>query len=213
MPIPIPTYLYHLTHVDNLESIIQCNGCLSNNEKQARGLGHLNIAYNHIQERRARKQVPCGPGGVLHDYVPFFFAPRPPMLYTIHRGNVDGYSGGQQSLIYLLTTAQAVSESGCDWVFTDGHGTMDFTDFYDSLESLDEVAWDVMGLRYRHDTDSDPDRKRRRQAEFLIKNQCPWTLISKIGVLNQQILTQVQEILEITTHLPVISIHPEWYYN
>lgn len=173
MPIPIPTYLYHLTHVDNLESIIRCNGCLSYNEKQIRDIDHLNIAYNHIQERRARKPVLCGPGGVLHDYVPFFFAPRPPMLYTINLGNVDNYSDGQQSLIYLLTTAQAISESECGWVFTDGHGTMAFTDFYDTYENLDEVDWDVMESRYWNDTKSYPDRKRRRQAEFLIKDRCP----------------------------------------
>lgn len=89
---------------------------------------------------------------------------------------------------------------------------MNFTDFYDSLERLDEVAWNVMELRYWHDTDSDPDRKRRRQAEFLIKDQCPWPLISGIGALNQKIQKQVQKILEIATHHPVISIHPEWYY-
>ncbi len=212
MPIPMPTYLYHLTHINNLESIIHCNGCLSYNEKQKRAIDHQNIAFNHIQERRARKQVPCGPGGVLHDYVPFFFAPRPPMLYTIYRGNVEHLQDGQNSLIYLTTNAQAVSESGCAWVFTDGHGTMAFTDFYDTLERLEEVDWDVMESRYWNDTDSDPDRKRRRQSEFLIKDQCPWTLISNIGVPNQQILTQVQKILDVTAHNPIISIHRDWYY-
>ena len=89
---------------------------------------------------------------------------------------------------------------------------MAYTDFYDTLERLDEVDWDVMASQYWNDTADDPNRKCKRQAEFLIKDQCPWTLISKIGVLNRQILTQVQEILEMATHLPVISIQPEWYY-
>jgi hypothetical protein len=198
--------------VDNLKSIIQCGGCLSNNEKQRLRIDHLNIAYNHIQERRASKLVPCGPGGSLHDYAPFFFAPRPPMLYTISRGNVECYKGGQESLIYLVTTAQLVSESGCGWVFADGHGTMAFTGFYDNLAQLDQVDWDVMESHYWNDTNADPDRKRRRQAEFLVKDRCPWELISEIGVQNRNIKKRVQEILENAAHHPVISIHTEWYY-
>ncbi len=91
MAAPIPTPVYHLTHIDNLASIIQSGGCLSFNQKQNQGIDHIDVAYETIQDRRSRTSVPCGPGGCLHDYVPFFFAPRPPMLYAIHRGYVKGY--------------------------------------------------------------------------------------------------------------------------
>jgi hypothetical protein len=134
------------------------------------------------------------------------------MLYTIYKGNVEHFQGGQNALIYLVTSVQAVSNSGCDWVFTDGHGTMAYTDFFDTLEKLEEVDWNVMESRYWNDTDSDPDRKRRRQAEFLIRDHCPWMLISNIGILNQQILTRVQETLAIAAHHPVISVHRDWFY-
>jgi hypothetical protein len=42
------------------------------------------------------------------------------------------------------------------------------TDFYDDLNDLKEVDWNVMTLRIWKDTNDDPDRKRRRQAEFLV---------------------------------------------
>jgi len=117
MAAPIPTPIYHLTHIDNLTSIIDSGGCLSFNQKQNQGIGHIDVAYETIQVRRARTLVPCGSGGCLHDYVPFFFATRPPMLYAIHRGNVERYEQGQTPLIHLVTAAQAVNNSGSEWVF------------------------------------------------------------------------------------------------
>lgn len=76
--------LYHITHIDNLAAILQ-QGCLHCHRHLARLRFHpVNIAYQSIQDRRASTFVHCGPGGVLHDYVPFYFAPRSPMLYALH---------------------------------------------------------------------------------------------------------------------------------
>ncbi len=139
MAAPIPTPVYHLTHVDNLSAITQSGGCVSFNQKQNQEISHVDISYESIQDRRARTLVPCGPRGCLHDYVPFFFAPRPPMLYAIHGGYVEGYEQGQAPLIHLVTTAQAVNNSGSEWVFADGHATMAVTEFFDDLDDLDQV--------------------------------------------------------------------------
>lgn len=212
MAAPIPTPVYHLTHIDNLASIIQSGGCLSFNQKQNQGIGHIDVAYETIQERRSRTSVPCGTEGCLHDYVPFFFAPRPPMLYAIHRGYVEGYEHGQTPLIYLCTEAQTVNNSGSEWVFTDGHATMAFSEFFDDLKDLDEIDWEVMESQYWNDTPTLPDRKRRRQAEFLIKDCCPWELFSEIGVINSRIESRVKRMVENSTHQPTVQIHRGWYY-
>ena len=212
MAAPIPTPVFHITHIDNLSSIIQSGGCLSFNQKQNQGIGHVNVAYETIQDRRARTFVPCGPGGCLHDYVPFYFAPRPPMLYAIHGGYVEGYEQGQDPLIHLVTTAQAVDNSGSEWVFTDGHATMAFSEFFDDLDDLGKVDWEVMESRYWNDTPTLPDRKRRRQAEFLIKNICPWELFSEIGVINSKIESRVKRLTEKSRHQPIVQIHRDWYY-
>ncbi|MBW1716435.1 MAG: DUF4433 domain-containing protein [Deltaproteobacteria bacterium] len=208
----MPTPVYHLTHVVNLSSIIQSGGCLSFNQKQDREISHVDIAYERIQDRRARTLVPCGPRGCLHDYVPFFFAPRPPMLYAIHAGYVEGYEQGQAPLIHLVTTAQAVNNSGSEWVFADGHATMTVTEFFDDLDDLDQVDWEVMESRYWNDTPTLPDRKRRRQAEFLVKDFCPWELFSEIGVINSKIESRVKRMVENSRHQPVVQIHRDWYY-
>ncbi|MBZ8182847.1 DUF4433 domain-containing protein [Oscillatoria salina IIICB1] len=85
----MPTPIYHITHVNNLSSILNSSGLIAFNQLKQQRANYTDIAHQTIQDRRARKQVPCGAGGVLHDYVPFYFAPRSPMLYTINRGNVQ----------------------------------------------------------------------------------------------------------------------------
>ena len=67
-------YVYHMTHLENLESILQ-NELLSTNEKTRLGIKHKNIANHGIQNRRAAMNVTCGPMGTVHDYVPFYFSP------------------------------------------------------------------------------------------------------------------------------------------
>ena len=84
-PVPIPTLVYHITHLDNLDGIVTDGALVAKNELTRRGHSSVNIAHDSIQARRAATQVPCCLGGNLLDYVPLYFAPRSPMLYTISR--------------------------------------------------------------------------------------------------------------------------------
>jgi hypothetical protein len=135
--VPIPTDIFHITPVSNLISILSKGGLYAKNQHQQMGVGYTNIAHQNIQERRANAQVPCGARGNLHDYVPFYFAPRSPMLHAINRGNVSSYPHGQESIIYLVSQAQSIQQASCRFVFTDGHGTMLLTQFFDGLNDLD----------------------------------------------------------------------------
>lgn len=209
--VPLPTPIYHFTNISNLASIIN-RGLLSNNLLKQSGISYTDVAYQTVQKRRATKSVPCGSGGVLHDYAPFYFAPRSPMLYTINQGNVTNYPQGQKPLIYISSTAQAVEAAGLSFVFTDGHGIMAFTEFFDNLADLEKIDWAVMASRYWADTPEDGDRCRRRQAEFLIHGYFPWTLTSEIYVMNAKIQAQVQQILQNSLHQPQVTVRPEWYY-
>ena len=108
----------------------------------------VNIGHMHIKQRRLNRPVPLGPGGTVGDYVPFYFAPRSPMLYVISRGGVEGYAEGQQPVIYLRSTAETADEAGLRWVFTEGHADMGYTDFFDNLRDLEKVDWPLMRERY-----------------------------------------------------------------
>jgi ssDNA thymidine ADP-ribosyltransferase, DarT len=207
-----PTLIYHFTHIKNLASILIADEICSNSNLWLDGIEHVDIAHSHIQDRRRTTQVPCGPGGTLHDYVPFYFAPRSPMLFSIYKGNVQSYPDGQGPLIYLVTTVQAVQAQKLPFVFTDGHAVIDFTEFYKDLEDLNKIDWDLMQERVWRDIPSDGDRKRRRQAEFLIYDSCPWSLIHEIGVKSNLMCKQVESILEAANHRPSVVMHSDWYF-
>ncbi|MEP0915360.1 DUF4433 domain-containing protein [Leptolyngbya sp. DQ-M1] len=209
----MPTRIFHITHIDNLPLILESGGLIAKSQLLKSSARHLDISYESVQGWRSRKAVPCGAGGVVHDYVPFYFAPRSPMLYTIHKGNVANYQGGQRPILHLVTTIEEIHAQELSFVFTDGHAIMDYSDFYDDLELLDEVIdWQVMKSQYWYDTDEDPNRKCKRQAEFLVHQFFPWHLITEIGAIDPAIQSQVNVILQNSQCETPVRVYRNWYY-
>ena len=200
--------IYHITHVNNLPGIIASGRLIC--DRTAQDLKLVNIGHNNIKERRLRKPVPVGPGGTVGDYVPFYFAPLSPMLYAIFKNKVAGYTAGQQPVIYLCSSTEAVHAAKCRWVFTEGHAVMDFTDFFDDFKDLGRIDWPLMQAKYWFDNDSHPDRSRRRQAEFLVHQFFPWNLVTKIVVYDAANAKVVSNILR--GQLPAVDIKRGWYY-
>ena len=117
-------------------------------------------------------------------------------------------------MVYLVTTVQDIVGAACRFVFTDGHGLARFTSWFDDLDDLSDVDWEVVNARYWSDTEEDPDRQRRKQAEFLIWRQCDWQLILEIGVLNAVAGSRVEALMDEfpDRHRPRVVVRPEWYY-
>lgn len=136
------------------------------------------------------------------------------MLLNLMTGRVEGYNEGQAPLIYLTSTVQRVVDAGRQFVFSDGHGLTTFTDWYDDPARLDQVDWNLVGERYWADRPDDNDRQRRKQAEFLVWQALDWSLIERIGVLNQQKKANVEEVLRQYPHRsqPTVEVKSEWYY-
>lgn len=210
--IPNPTFIYHFTHINNLPLILADGGLRPCGALRRAGVNYKDVAYSTLQDHRARKQVTCGMGGALHDYVPFYFCPLSPMLFTISKGNVQGYDEGTRPLIFFVSSAQAIQQAGLPFVFTDGHGIMDYTDFYDDLDQLHQVDWPLMKAKMWKSTEADPDRKRRRSAEFLVHEFLPWNLITHIGTRSSLIQATVLALLAETDHQPEVLVRPYWYY-
>ena len=204
------TAVYHITHVDNLPSIIHRGGLVCDRNAQEACIVH--IGHRHIKERRMNRAVPLPPFGAVGDYVPFYFAPRSPMLYAIHHGFVEGYEGGQMGVIHLVASVEAVAQCRLRWVFTDGHADMvPLTSFYNDLADLNNIDWSVMNSRYWFDTNEDPDRKRRRQAEFLVHEFFPWDQVSLIGVHDDAVATQVHAVIDGFADQPSVEEKSSWY--
>src|SRR5262249_43695282 len=150
------------------------------------------IAYDTIKQRRSVRLVkkllggPVAAGGVLADYVPFYFSNRSPMLLAIHKGQVPGYQNGQSNIVYLVSSSERVAQSDLVWCFSDGNAVESVTEFFDRLEELSRVDWNAVqtwkwGGRWLL---NDPDIKRRKQAEFLVHERFPLELVEQIGVMN-----------------------------
>lgn len=212
--IPNPVFLYRLIHINNLPLYLQRQNLHSPNHTPNDGLQYHTIHSSGVQERRAKYTAPCGPGGTLHDYVPFYFGHRSPMLYMLKNGHVDGYNQGQKPLIYLISTIDEIQKAGCQWIFSNGQGnTTHLTQWFEDLERLDQVDWDAVNTK-QWKIEDDPDLKRRKQAEFLVYQMCPWSCIIGIGVSRPQTEMQVNQILAQFTdvHRPQVKIWSEPYY-
>lgn len=75
---------------------------------------------------------------------------------------------GQEPLIYLVSTVEAIDQAQLDFVFSDGHGITAFTQWFDDVQNLTRIDWDMVYADYWADTIADMDRQRRKQAEFSV---------------------------------------------
>lgn len=128
--------------------------------------------------------------------------------------SIDYYRGKSyhNEVVHLVAEAESVKNSQLIFAFTDGHAIMAYSDFYDDLNDLSQIDWQIMREKYWKDTDQDGDRKRRRQAEFLVHQFFPWTLIQEIGVINDKIKTKVETILQNYPYQPSVKKCSQWYY-
>jgi hypothetical protein len=208
----VATPIYHITHVDNLRRIVQTSGLWCDAERERQGFESVEIAHQSLKERRSAHPVPVAARGTLADYVPFYFANRSPMLFAIHRGFVDGYAGGQADIVYLMTTAERVACGDRAWYFTDGHAVMAMSGCYERLDDLDKVDWGVICSWSWRDTDNDPDRKRRKQAEFLVHRSVPWNWFETLAVIDRNAARRVEQALQTASYRPAVRIERKWYY-
>jgi hypothetical protein len=207
----------HFTHIDNIAAIVN-SGRLVCDATAQQGLTRANVGDPDIKESRRRRAIPAGPGGQVGDYVPFYFAPRSPMMYRVacdHRDSIAGrYQGGDRPLVYLATTVGAAIDAGLAWVATDGNAATATTEFSADLERLDSlVDWPLMTAERWHNMPADPDRQRRRMAEFLIYDHVPLSVIRRVGTYSEPYADKVRADLAGHTLADGILVRPGWYYG
>jgi len=205
--------LYRIVHIDNIEYLLT-NG-MHHREHEDADPNYINIGDSDLIAKR--HEYPVGinpPGGTLGEYVPFYFGPLSPMLYNIK----NGYSGvkqrPQKDIVYILCKLDDVTECCEDWCFTDGHAKKRFTEFYNDIDELSHVSWDIVVARYWSDTEEDYDRRRKKQAEFLVKDYVPAKCIFAIVNYNNTAADTVKEILtKLNLKIPVrVNPNGNYYY-
>ncbi len=206
--------IYHITHVDNLASIIADEGLVSDAEIVRRGGSVREIGMPAIKRRRVKAlEVPCHPGTKVGDYIPFYFCPRSVMLFLIHKRNHPelSYRGGQEPIVHLEADVGRVVRwaegEGALWAFSLMNAGSYYAEFRTGSEQLASLDWGAIAA-----TDfRDPDTKERKQAEFLVYRHFPFSLVDRIGVKSTTVSRQVTARLTACSNSPTVEVRRTWY--
>ena len=205
--------IYHILHIDNLESIVK-DGFLFCDRKITANRGNIKtIGMSKIKERRMALPLESHSGLYVGDCVPFYFSPRSIMLYILHKQNNPDitYRGKQDDIIHLegdlYKTINWADEHGKKWAFTTSNaGAYSFQD-YNDLGHLDKINWQAVNAWAWKKC------REEKQAEFLIEDHFPISLVSRVGTMTENISNKVKNIL--AEKFPRINaeIIPGWYYQ
>ena len=145
---------------------------------------------------------------MVADYVPFYYAPRSPMMSAISNGKVAGYTSNQD-LIYLVSSLDRVRAAGLRWACTDGNAATRLTEFFSTWSELESnTDWDIMKARYWADTQEDGQRKNRRMAEFLVRGFLPLDLVLGVAAKSERVASIIRPQLPTAMDVRVL---PDYY--
>lgn len=204
--------IYHFLPIETLQAVLASGELLSHNRVQSVST----VSNPGIQANRAMMLAPDPPGGTLHDYVPFYFGPRSPMLFQNATGRVPSFQGDQRDLVYCVSSVARIQASGRPFFFTDGHAVVAITQRFTDVADLDKVDWPVTQARIWNDTREDNDRQRRKQAEFLVQDSLPVSALFGFAVADEDRARDVRELLKgypnHTFEIPA-RVRLDWYYE
>ena len=213
--VPENPKIYHITHIKNLESLLNDEVIWSDAKRLELGLDCEIVGMREIKRSRLEEcEVKCHPGTMVGEYVPFNFCPRSVMLFILHRGNhpdID-YHEGQEPMLHLQADLEtAISWATCNnvsWAYSDINARTRYAQFYNDPKQINNIIhWsDVQATYWR-----EAAIQEYKQAEFLMYESFPWELVEKFGVCNRRIRDQVIEKLG-NRALPKVSIERDWYY-
>jgi hypothetical protein len=205
--------IFRIVHIDNVEYLL-IHGMFAYNHPNSDPT-YINIGDTSLMSKRKAYPVALDPpGGMLGDYVPFYFGPLSPMLLKIRDGNGGVTKRPQSDIVYIVCKVDDIVAHCNDWCFTDGHAKTAISEFYSDLQMLTEVDWNMVGAKYWMANEEDMDRARRKQAEFLIKSQVSVNCINCIVVYNEEKRTLVQSIVDRLGLKIAVLVNPnnKFYY-
>lgn len=200
------TRLFHITHLDNLPAILNEGGLLSDKIMQDRP-GAQVIGHGHMKARRLFEyRVACTENRFVGEFVPFYYCPRPPMLYSINRGQTGLKPGCQGDIVHLVTSIGHALAQGRPWAISDRNAASAAADFFSDLGKLADLDWQAINAKYWGDCSA------AKAAEFLVADRFDWTGIQAIGCQNEPTLQALHGMLAACSHQPQLLLRPAWYY-
>ena len=199
--------IFRICHKSNVEKVLNDGGCICAND--ANKSKYAEIGNQELIAKRKAHPVPCGPGGSLGDYVPFYFTPFSPMLYNIK----TGYNGIQkqpiEDIVILVTSLHHLKTEGISFVFTDRHAYLRLAQFSNDLNDLSWIIWPVLQAQnFKRD---DMDKFEKYQAEALVHKKLPLSGLLGIACFNDTVKTEIEQLCNSGGHKLQIATRPNWF--
>ncbi len=207
---PESARIFRITHIDNVPWILDHG--LHCKTSLVQDLNFVSIGMKDLIEKRTSRQVPIGPGGTLADYVPFYFTPFSIMMYNIKTGYNDVTQRRNGEIAILVSSIYKLEEGGTRYVYTNGHAFLQETEYYDDLDNLNQIDWELLRQRNFNKDPEDPGKGARYQAEALVHLRVPVGALLGIAchdvIANKRIESELQSR---DLSIPVRTM-PQWYF-
>lgn len=204
--------IFRIVHKANLAWLLKHGVPCPNSD--LRCADYVEIGNPDLIGRRAQHPLPDPPGGMLSDYVPFYFTPCSPMLMNIK----TGYNGVRKremgDIVVLVTSFKRLRELGVAFAFSDRHAYLRTARFFTDMADLDKIDWPKLCSRTFKVNRDDPasmDSFERYQAEALVHRVLPPEAVLGVGCLDRQTQTEISGVVEShPAKIPVV-VRPQWY--
>jgi len=196
-----------MTHIKNIPHILD-NGIVHSSSVRANP-NYLPIGDGSLIN--SRNNFILNNGRRLGDYIPFYFGVRTPMLYVIQNGFNLVTPMAAEEVVYCVSSVQKILDLQLEFVFTDGHAVDGFSSQYTNADVgninnlIDRKAIDA---KYWID-ENDLDRKRRKEAEFLVLGDIPKTAILGYITFNENAKSTL---VSYGVNESIILIKSEYYF-
>lgn len=173
---PEKALIFRITHIANVPWILDhglhCRSAVTF-DPNYREIGNPDL----IAKRKTR-EVPIPPGGVLSDYVPFYFTPYSPMLYNIKTGHGGVRQTPMAEIVFLVSSLHALVEHEIPFVFTDSHAYLQTAEYFGDLAKIRRIDWRLLQSRDFKRDPNDPGKFERYQAEALVYRHLPVAVLT-----------------------------------
>ncbi len=204
---PEKALIFRIVHRDNFPEIVK-DGCYC--RSRAEENKYVEIGNEELIAKRSTREVPIDPGGTLSEYVPFYFTPFSPMLYNIKTGYNGIPKKPMSDILILVSSLHDIKNHGAQFIFSDRHAYLKTAMFSDNVDNLkDWIIWQE--LQARNFKKDNIDRFEKYQAEALVYEHVPVSLLNGVVCYNDVVKDEMQAIAD--THpveLKIIS-QPKWY--
>lgn len=200
-------YIYRITHVENIAHIL--NYGITHKDSVNHNPNYIAIGDSSLINTRDSFEIPNG--DTLGEYIPFYFGRRTPMLFVIQKGYNEVAVTHPDNIIYCASSVQKVLDLNLNFIYTNGHATDGLTSFFlpDEIENIEEqVDFFATNAKYWK-RENDLDFKRRKEAEFLIKNDFPVEGILGFIVYSQN---TKNKLIEFGIDEQIIAVRPTYYF-